>query len=277
MVQRNVALIAETAKIKDDELRRVEKVLQKRMRRDVARIWNIGTTIQSYRDQKEIADAWPIIVRDDIQQPGAASYHSDKKGKPFAMVAYTQDWPFMASHDLLEMVIDPLANRFVSGPNPLPRKGKGEVNFLVEVCDPCADPANGYELDGFRMADFCTQEYYNSRSAKGPFSFNKAVSKPFQVLRNGYLTWRDPTSGHWWQKLRSAAGVQFLDLGIFDVNQSEETEPAAQRRRARVTTNPWQQMLKDRASSVTKARSIMEQLIVDFGAPSKISERPPNR
>lgn len=172
MVRHNVALIAETSKIKDDELRRVEKVLQKRMRRDVAPIWDIRATIQCYRNRKEIADAWPIVVRDHIQQPGYASYHSDKNGAPFAMVEYSPDWPFMVSHDLLEMLIDPLANHFVNCPNPRSTR-KGEVKILVEVCDPCADPANGYQLDGFKMADFCTPDYYRPKSAKGPFQFQR--------------------------------------------------------------------------------------------------------
>jgi len=77
----------------------------------------------------------------------------------------------------------------------------------------------------------------------------------------------DPATRHWWQKVYFGAKPEYRDLGAFDVNQSQEAEPAAQRRRASVTANPVRQMLQDQASSFAKARSIMNQLIVEFGTP----------
>ena len=52
MVERAVALVADTTKIDDAELKRVEQALQTRVRRDLAPIWEVGATIQSYRDSR---------------------------------------------------------------------------------------------------------------------------------------------------------------------------------------------------------------------------------
>lgn len=268
MVERAVALVADTTKIDDAELKRVEQALQTRVRRDLAPIWEVGATIQSYRDSRRIGDAWPVIVRDDIGQPGAASYHSTDKGKPFALVAYAPDWPFMASHDLVEMLVDPYANRLTSGPNP--RRGqKKKVKYLVEVCDPCADRANGYQIDGLQMADFCTQEYYRMKTGTTRYSFTGKISKPFEVLVGGYVTWVDPGTRHWWQKLYFGAKPEYRDLGVFDNNASDEAEPAVRRRRERMTSIPLRQMREARDIYGLQAQSIMEKLIADFGTPPK--------
>jgi hypothetical protein len=268
MVERNVALVADTAKIDDAELKRVEQVLLTRVRRDLAPIWDVGAAIQSYRDSHKIGDAWPVIVRDDIGQPGAASYHSTNKGMPFALIAYNSDWPFMASHDLVEMLIDPNANRLISGPNP--RRGqKKRVNYLVEVCDPCADRTNGYQIDGFQMADFCTPDFYLEKPGNPRYSFTGAISKPFEVLAGGYLTWIDPGTRHWWQKVYFGAKPEYRDLGVFDSDASDEAEPAVRRRRQTLTSISLQQMREARDTYGLYARSILEKLIADFGTPPK--------
>src|ERR687884_701994 len=46
---------------------------------------------------------WPMIVRDDIGQPGAAGIHLDKDGQPFALITMSDSWSLTASHEMLEM------------------------------------------------------------------------------------------------------------------------------------------------------------------------------
>src|SRR5580704_3633984 len=102
MIERNVALIAETKKISPAELTRVEKALQKRLHAELAPIWEVSATVQAYEKIADAPpDAWPMWVRDNIKTPGGISYHSETKGKPFAMVEHSETWPFLVSHDLV--------------------------------------------------------------------------------------------------------------------------------------------------------------------------------
>jgi hypothetical protein len=268
MVKHHVAIIAETKKISDTELTRVETTLRTRLRRDVAPIWGVTAILQSYRDRNKAGDAWPLLVRDDIDEPGAASYHSDKNGQPFAMVTYSPTWPFLVSHDLLEMLIDPHATRLVSGPDPRPGR-KHPVEFLVEVCDPCAAEANGYLINDVRMADFCTPDYYGGKRPKSRYSFTGAIKKPFEVLPGGYLTWRDRRDGHWWQKTYFGPKPEFRDLGAFESTATANGDPAdASVRRKRISLQSviLRQIQEAHESGRPSTRSIIEQLIAEFGA-----------
>jgi len=264
MIERNVALIAETKKIRPVELKRVEKVLRKRMQGDVAPIWEISATVQVYEKVANVPpDAWPVVVRENIGQPGAISYHSDKNGTPFTMVAHSESWPFFVSHDLVEMLVDPFGNRFQLGPDPRPNQSKTQVRYLVEVCDPCAAATNGYEIDGIRVADFCTPNFYDAKGKrKARYSFTGAVTKPFQVLPDGYITWQEVETGRWWQKLFLGGKVTVRDLGILGGN---EAESAVRRHRVSMQMMILRQIQEAYDPSAASVQFAIEDLIRVFG------------
>jgi hypothetical protein len=57
--------------------------------------------------------------------------------------------------------------------------------------------------------------YASSDTPSVRYDYGGQITEPRQVLSGGYLTWRDPTTGHWWQ-LRRFGEEQFLDLGLLD-------------------------------------------------------------
>src|ERR1700740_3405471 len=49
------------------------------------------------------------------------------------------------------------------------------------------------------------------------YSFTGAITQPRQVLRGGYLSWKDSVSGHWWQEVWLEGGqASFRDIGAAD-------------------------------------------------------------
>jgi len=266
MTERNVALVAETERIRAAELRRVESALRTRMRRDVAPVWEISATVQAYRKVDNVpADAWTVVVRDDIQAPGAASYHSSKGGVPFGMVAYSATWPFLASHDLLEMLIDPFGTRLTPGPDPRPGRRQRRVVYLVEVCDPCAAEANGYEIEGIRMADFCTPSFYQSEPTPGArYSFTGAVSKPFEVLPQGYITWQEIRTKRWWQTVFFGEKPVHRDMGVFAGN---EGGASVRRRRLSMQMVILRQIREAYDPSAGPVQAAIEELIRTYREP----------
>jgi hypothetical protein len=215
MLLYQLALVSEISAISTAQLLRVGAALQKQASRDFGPIWNVDATVSAFTRLEDVPlGAWPVIVRDDINTPGAAGVHEDKDGQPFALVAYSDDWPLTTSHECLEMLADPFGNRLIAGRSV--KRGQGRVEYLVEVCDPCEDASFAYTVNGILLSDFYTPHYFDPTKASGvQYSFTGAITHPREVLKGGYLSWHDPTTDHWWQVQYFGAHKTYRDLGVF--------------------------------------------------------------
>ena len=140
--------------------------LQKQATRDLAPVWGVSATVDAFERLEDVPIGyWPIIILDDIQAPGAAGYHTDDNGQPFALVQASTGWPLTASHECLEMLVDPFGNRTVAGGPPPQATGAAaqleRVTYLVEVGDPCEADAFAYSVNRIRLSDFITPHYYD--------------------------------------------------------------------------------------------------------------------
>jgi hypothetical protein len=207
----HLALVAETNQVKLKELTRVAAALQKQVSRDVAPIWNVQATVNAFGSLEDVpVGYWPMIVQQDVQD--AAGVHEDKDGQPFALIESGTSWSLTASHECVEMLVDPFGNRLVAGPSPKPNQGR--VEFLVEVCDPSEDEAYAYHVNGVLVSDFYTSAFFDPTAAAGVrYSFTGAITKPRQVLPGGYLSWHDPKSDHWFQLDYTGSKPVFADIG----------------------------------------------------------------
>src|SRR5262245_43761869 len=211
MLVRHVALVVEKSKVKATEVSRVAAALQKQVARDFAPIWQVRATVDSFVRLEDVPlGYWPVIVMDDVED--AAGYHDDEDGQPFALVEFDREWALTASHEVLEMLADPFGRRLVAGQSP--RKSQGRVSFLVEVCDPSEDAAFGYTVNGILVSDFYTPEYFDPTKIAGKqYSYTGAIKGPREVLKGGYLSWRDPVTKHWFQLQRFTSTSKIVNLG----------------------------------------------------------------
>jgi hypothetical protein len=209
---RQVALVSEVQALSFSELTRTAAALQKQAIRDLSGIWDVQATVDAFHQLEDVPlGYWPIIIETDIGID-ALGVHLDKDGQPFALVSLTEGWQLTASHEALEMLVDPFGNRLVAGDSPKPDQGR--VEFLVEVCDPSEAAAFAYTVNGITVSDFYTSAYFDPIQAAGVrYSFTGAITEPRQVLRGGYLSWHDPVSDHWWQEIFFGNEPQFRDLG----------------------------------------------------------------
>jgi hypothetical protein len=197
-----VGLVSESLSVSFQELAVVSAALQKQMTRDLEGIWELDATVDAFASLEDLPlGYWPIIVKDNIGFD-AAGIHLDDQGQPFALVTSSDDndvWSITASHECLEMLVDPFGNRVVAGDSPKPDQGR--VQFLVEVCDPSEGAQFGYTVNGVLVSDFYTPRFFDPIAASGVrYSFTDAISEPRQVLPGGYLSWLDPTGNSWWQE-----------------------------------------------------------------------------
>jgi len=199
MLNRNLALVADTEKITPSQLTTVAAALQKQATRDFGPLWDIQGNVSGFAKLEDVpTDYWPVIVSDDINTPGAAGVHEDKNGQPFALVQFSDTWSLTASHETLEMLADPFGNRLVAGKSPKP--GQGRVNFLVEVCDPCEDQQLAYTVNGVTVSDFYTPHFFDPVAESNVrYSYTGALKGPRKILRGGYLSWGVPQTNEWFQ------------------------------------------------------------------------------
>ncbi len=166
---RQLALVSESALITQSDAQKVSAALQKQVSRDLAPIWDISATVDSFDKLEDVPTGyWPLLVMDNIQTPGAAGIHEDKNGQPFALISASNDmniWSLTASHEAMEMLVDPFGNRLVAGDSP--KADQGRVNFLVEVSDPSEASDFAYTSNGVLVSDFYTPNYFDPVKAPG--------------------------------------------------------------------------------------------------------------
>lgn len=213
MLTQFLALISETPQVSLSETTQISAALQKQTTRDFAPIWNIQATVDAFQSLDDVPFGyWPIIIRDDIGIPGAAGIHQDKNGQPFALVQASAATALTCSHECLEMLADPFGNRMVVSESLM--AGQGRVSYLVEVCDPSEDEAFGYMVNGIRLSDFYTPQYFDPvTSVAVRYSFTGAIRAPRQVLNNGYVSWQVPQTREWFQAFVENGAMRFKSLG----------------------------------------------------------------
>src|ERR1700727_1641111 len=91
------------------------------------------------------AGVWPVNLVAKLP-PGEGGVHMDKHKQPYSLVIAdpgSDEWTIDASHETLEMLVDPYGNRLQSSrsisieSNGSIKDGTGQFNYLVEACDPC--------------------------------------------------------------------------------------------------------------------------------------------
>jgi hypothetical protein len=219
-----VALVSDTPSINFSDISSVAAALQKQAIRDFGPIWSVNPTVSAFDTLDSVpVDYWPVIVMDNINEPGAAGYHTDDNGQPFALVQADDTWQLTASHETLEMLADPFGNRTLAGSPPpqapAPISNFKRVTYLVEVCDPCEDNRFAYGVNGQQLSDFITPHYYDPNGSSGTlYSFRGNVKSPHTVLEGGYVSFGNPVTNQWYQIMIVNGQVQVQDLGKLQRN-----------------------------------------------------------
>jgi hypothetical protein len=204
------------------ELLRVAAALQTQIARDFGPIWGVSSVVTPFLCLEDVPPQYlPVILHPEPLPRGEHGFHLAADGRPFALVHLDADWSVTASHELMEMVLDPAGVLTVSAPSlrdvyyeimgedPWPGasgdaadrtfKPQGAVDYLVEPCDPVED-ARTYTIDGVTVSDFVTPCYYDSFGPTGRrYSFLDTIKAPFEICDGGYLSWRthDPQNSVW--------------------------------------------------------------------------------
>ena len=172
----------------------------------VVPVW--GTPAKLVKSNDFVAGAWAMVFLDDADQPGALAYHDlTPDGLPVSKVFVKTTLEnhdlvsVSASHELVEMLVDPAINLMTTGPDP-------KTMYAYESADPVEDLS--FPVNGIEMTDFVYPAYFEAFHKKGSVQFDRLnkVTKPFQILSGGYqIVFKN---GKWSQVTASAAKAKRL-------------------------------------------------------------------
>jgi hypothetical protein len=120
-----------------------------------------------------------IVPGDDPRLGGSRGWHGWLGGRPYAMIAAGATWTKVASHELMEMLVDPRGSGWLDG-------------FAKEICDPVKRLS--YLVQRVRVADFVTPAWFTGGS--GRFDFLNRVSAARSV-QFGFVMAYDRSTGQY--------------------------------------------------------------------------------
>ena len=150
----------------------------------IAPVW--GTPAKLVKSKGFLKNAWAMVFLDNADQAGALAYHDlTPTGLPLAKIfvrttIQNNDLVSVsASHELVEMLVDPAINLLTTGPDP-------KTVYAYESADPVE--ALSFNVNGIPMSNFVFPAYFENFHKAGSVQFDylKKFKKPFQVLSGGY-------------------------------------------------------------------------------------------
>jgi hypothetical protein len=220
MPTRHIALVPEFG-LNPSELARVSAALQKQVTRDLAPVWGVSATVDSFPSLEDVpAGYWPIVVTFRTLA-GEAGIHIDRNGHPYALVEMCPSWSVTASHICLEMVTDPFGSRTFPGVSP--RAEQGDVEFSGGICDPCEHPDYAYLVNDVLVSDFCTPAFFEPMS-KDRRCFTGTVKEALEVLPGGHMCWYDPATNGWWIRRHADGTLTDVELGLAEPDRGSVRE-----------------------------------------------------
>ena len=205
----HVALVDMSGTIDASELAEVAGALNEQVQADIAPAWKVAATVGAYPSPP--AATWRMELHETIEVEGAAGFHSDNLGQPYAQIALSDgDWTVTASHELVEMLVDPFGSRLHTA---AALKGwKGDSRRLMYLWEP-GDPVEKfqYEVGGVPMSDFVLPSFYRStpRGSLAAYSHTGVATEPLEILDGGYISFIDPATEAMWQ--RFVVGDKVID------------------------------------------------------------------
>jgi len=184
----------------------------------VSPIW--ATPANLFKSTDFVKGAWAMVFLDDADAPGALAYHDlTPDGLPISKVFVKTTLEnndlvsVSASHELVEMLVDPAINLMTTGPDP-------KAVYAYESADPVE--ALSFKVKGIPMSDFITPAYFEVFRKPGSvrFDYMNRVKKPFEVLKGGYqIVFKN---GKWTQVFGSAAKEKAFKAEDRRLHRSEE-------------------------------------------------------
>lgn len=174
---------------------------------------------------------YQLILMDNFGQSNILGYHElTGFGTPIAYVFYenavnnSTPWTVPASHECLEMLIDPNCNLSVSTNESPYQNGGLQWSFAFEVCDPVQNVAMAYTINDTAVSNFVYPTWFQSTWGlfETQFDYQYWLYLPFQVGYGGAIMVNEEGANLGWQELY---GDTVMPNGSNPIKPIKPTDP----------------------------------------------------
>jgi hypothetical protein len=196
--------------IPDENLQAVIRVINRQIRDDFEPYWGMSASLRlegksTFRPRLQSAvdmrgDA-VLYLTNTGNVNGLLGYHAlNFPGIPYGCVftwisrQLGESWTVTLSHEALELVGDPEANRLATGPHP--QHPELQVFYWYEMCDAVQNEI--YEIDGVEVSNFVLPLYFtppNEPGSRNDFLGRLPALPSFGVAPGGYVGFVSPWTG----------------------------------------------------------------------------------
>jgi hypothetical protein len=196
--------------------------MQEYIDRFIVPVWATPAKLVKTKDFKP--GHWAMVFLDDADADGALAYHDltpDGLPQSKVFVRTTIDngdlVSVSASHELVEMLVDPAINLMSTGPDP-------KAVYAYESADPVE--AHAFNVKGIPMSNFVYPAYFEDFRKPNSVKFDQMgkVKRPFQILAGGYqIIFKN---GQWTERFGSRAKMRAFEHEDRRLHRSEERKLA---------------------------------------------------
>lgn len=191
-----ITLVNKSTLVSNSDVSLMARACAAQIRFHVAPEWRrqVMPVIYAIDENSAPPGSWIIGVLDDPDQADALGWHTEENGKYFGKVfakpvldnggdSLTKNLSVssVASHEVLEIFIDPACNRWASSSD-------GSYAISEEICDPVESVSYPINVGNKKImvSDFVTERWFDSQ-ASGPYDLLGQCQQPFEVLPGGYV------------------------------------------------------------------------------------------
>jgi hypothetical protein len=187
-----ISVTNQSSRVSDDDVEKMVKAVGVQLSRDVTPTYGLTPAIEFVRKGGSPSpNGCPCVVSDESDVDGALGYHDeDDNGVPYIKVFANPvldnggsvsksalSLSATLSHEVLELLGDPAANRWADGPNNL--------DYAWELCD--AVEGDSYEIGGIAVSNFVFPTFFDPRvEAVARLDFLDKLRAPFSMSPGGY-------------------------------------------------------------------------------------------
>jgi len=202
-----LAVINESTQIADAKIEQMIPAFTHQWNVDLQSVWGVETATMTFvpKSTKPAAGTWWVVFLDNSDQAGALAYHDlTNEGLPLSKIFVKtildarESVTVGASHELVEMAVDPWLNSAYQDPTG--------TFWAGEVADPVEDDSYGYTINGVLVTDFVTPNWFAHEYSGATIDFKRHANKAFEVLTGGYAQFFDPQQG--WVQVTGALAAK---------------------------------------------------------------------
>lgn len=169
------------------DFRELIAAMQKFVDEHFAPVW--GTPAKLVHSNGFLKGKWAMLFHDDAHDASTEGYHDvTPEGLPLAKVfvrttlRLKEKVTVAASHELAEMLVDPAANLYSTGP-------KKSRLYDYEVADPVEELY--FDVNGIPVTNFVYPEYFECFHKPGSVRLDHmgVLKRPFELAEGGYQSY----------------------------------------------------------------------------------------